>query len=430
MATEWRTIPLGELYEFSSGLSKPRAAFGAGYPFLSFKDVFYRYFVPERLSELVRSTERERVRCSIRRGDVFLTRTSETTDELGMSCVALRDVPDGTFNGFTKRLRPRDDGNVLPEYAGYYFRGPRFRREVDAMSTLSTRASLNNAMLARLTIDLPPMTEQMAIARVLGTLDDKIDLNRRTNETLEAMARALFKSWFVDFDPVRAKAEGRDPGLPKPIADLFPQHFEPSQLGDIPAGWGQATLATFTCKRRERVGSRHAAVLSALAEGKLVRSEDYFTKRVYSKSIDKYLLVEHGDLAYNPSRINIGSIGLHEGAFAGAVSPVYVVVRPDPDFRWFLWFFLRLGSTKNWINTLASGSVRQSLSYVDFASIPSVVPPRPILKEFEARWTILRDGIRAREAESRTLADIRDALRPELLSGRIRMTGAEGMEGA
>ena len=79
--------------------------------------------------------------------------------------------------------------------------------------------------------------EQRAIAHILGTLDDKIELNRRMNETLEAMARALFKSWFVDFEPVRAKVEGRDPGLPKSIADLFPDSFEDSELGEIPEGW-------------------------------------------------------------------------------------------------------------------------------------------------------------------------------------------------
>ena len=84
---------------------------------------------------------------------------------------------------------------------------------------------------------LPPLAEQRAIAHILGTLDDKIELNRRMNETLEAMARALFKSWFVDFDPVRAKAEGRDPGLPKPLADLFPARLVDSELGEIPEGW-------------------------------------------------------------------------------------------------------------------------------------------------------------------------------------------------
>ena len=85
--------------------------------------------------------------------------------------------------------------------------------------------------------DSQSLDEQRAIAHILGTLDDKIELNRRMNETLEAMARALFKSWFVDFDPVRAKAEGRDTGLPREIADLFPDGFEESELGEVPRGW-------------------------------------------------------------------------------------------------------------------------------------------------------------------------------------------------
>ncbi len=106
MGGEWKTVPLGELYEFSSGLSKPRSAFGSGYPFLGFRDVFYNSSVPKCLTELVNSTEHERTRCSIKRGDVFVTRTSETMDELGMSCVALRAIPHATFNGFTKRLSP------------------------------------------------------------------------------------------------------------------------------------------------------------------------------------------------------------------------------------------------------------------------------------------------------------------------------------
>jgi type I restriction enzyme S subunit len=98
-------------------------------------------------------------------------------------------------------------------------------------------ASLNQAIIERVPIVLPPLPEQRAIAHILGTLDEKIELNRRMNETLEAMARALFKSWFVDFDPVRAKSEGRAPGLPKHLADLFPDSFEDSELGEIPKGW-------------------------------------------------------------------------------------------------------------------------------------------------------------------------------------------------
>ena len=140
MVDETKVATLDQIYEFSSGLSKPRSEFGEGYPFLSFKDVFNHTFVPKTLSELVRSSEAERKSLSIKRGDVFLTRTSETMDELGMSSVALTDIPDATFNGFTKRLRPKVSDAILPEYAGYFFRSPGFRNAVTAMSSLSTRA--------------------------------------------------------------------------------------------------------------------------------------------------------------------------------------------------------------------------------------------------------------------------------------------------
>ena len=215
MASEWKVVPLGDLYEFSSGLSKPRSEFGFGHGFLTFKDVLDNYFVPDTLTALVNSTEKDRNSCSVRRGDVFLTRTSETQEDLGMSCVALKDYERATFNGFTKRLRPRPEAaSIVPEYAAYYFRGPSFRRDVTAMSSLSTRASLNNEMLERLTIVVPPVKVQAAIGGILKTLDDKIELNRRMNETLEAMALAIFKNSFVNVDSVRATvAELCDEGI-------------------------------------------------------------------------------------------------------------------------------------------------------------------------------------------------------------------------
>src|SRR3990172_8436080 len=115
--------------------------------------------------------------------------------------------------------------------------------DISGYLTGSTMPKLTQGNMNRIPLLTPPLVEQRAIAHILGALDDKIELNRRMNETLEAMARALFQSWFVDFDPVRAKAEGRDPGLPKPVADLFPDRFEDSELGEMPAGWEVGTLS-------------------------------------------------------------------------------------------------------------------------------------------------------------------------------------------
>jgi type I restriction enzyme S subunit len=202
MGSKWKKESLTEHYDIRSGLSKPAKDFGSGFPFLSFKNVFYNYFTPTELTELVQSSDKERLGCSVKRGDVFLTRTSETMNELGMSCVALKDYENATFNGFCKRLRPKKDTELVPEYVGYYLRSPQFRNEMLAFSTMSTRASLNNEMISRLEISFPEPKVQEKIAHILRTLDKKIELNQKTNQTLEQMAQALFKSWFVDFDPV------------------------------------------------------------------------------------------------------------------------------------------------------------------------------------------------------------------------------------
>ena len=219
MGSEWEEYSLTDLYSVRSGLSKPAKDFGEGYPFLSFKDVFDNYFLPDELAQKVKSNDREREGCSIQRGDVFLTRTSETMDDLGMSSVARKSYPDATFNGFCKRLRPKTNTEIYPEYVGYFLRSPKFRNEMLAFSTMSTRASLNNDMISRLSIKLPPLPEQKAIAHILGSLDDKIELNRRMNETLEGMAQALFKSWFIDFDPVLDNAILAGNPIPEAFAE-------------------------------------------------------------------------------------------------------------------------------------------------------------------------------------------------------------------
>ena len=160
--SQWKKVKLGELYEVHNGLSKGRKFFGKGFPFLSFTTVFNNFFLPDKLDSWVLSTEKERKACSIRRGDVFITRTSETMDELGMSCVALKDYPNATYNGFTKRLRPLNE-KVVPGFIGYYLRSPQFRGKFMAFSTMTTRASLANDQLLSMEIELPDNATQSKI---------------------------------------------------------------------------------------------------------------------------------------------------------------------------------------------------------------------------------------------------------------------------
>ena len=141
-----------------------------------------------------------------------------------------------TFESSIIRARP-DATKSDSLFLYYYFKSPQGLHALDSIRRQVAVAGITGSDLVRLNVRLPPLSHQRAIAHILGTLDDKIDLNRRMNETLEAMARALFKYWFVDFGPVRAKAEDRDSSLPRPLADLFPAHLVDSEIGQIPASW-------------------------------------------------------------------------------------------------------------------------------------------------------------------------------------------------
>ena len=189
---------LRDLYKVSNGLSKGGSFFGSGFPFISFSTVFNNFFIPEEINDFVQSTLKEQVTYSIKKGDILITRTSETIDELGMSCVALKDYPTATFNGFCKRLRPLTD-KVYPHFIGYYLRTPYFRANFTKVASLITRASLRNEVLLRFSIELPPIYKQKKITEILYSYDNLIEDNNKRIKLLEQMAENLYKEWFVRF---------------------------------------------------------------------------------------------------------------------------------------------------------------------------------------------------------------------------------------
>jgi type I restriction enzyme S subunit len=429
MASEWHTLSLSEVYDFSSGLSKPHSEFGSGYPFLSFKEVFYNSAVPKQLTELVQSTKQEQVRCSVMRGDVFLTRTSETMDELGMSSVALADISDATFNGFTKRLRPKR-ALIAPEFARYFFRSPEFRAAVNSMSTMSTRASLNNEMLERLTITFPEFTEQRAIAHILGTLDDKIELNWKMNETLEAMARALFKSWFVDFDPVRAKAEGRDHGLPASLATLFPDSFKDSELGEIPKGWGVGSLADFALLNPESwtKNTRPRIIqyvdLGNTKWGRIDSITQYASNDAPSRA---QRILRGGDTIVGTVRPGNGSYALvTEDGLTGSTG--FAVLRPQmPEYREYVYLAATARDNIDALAHLADGGAYPALRPEVVTATQVVRPPHEVVERFSKTVGTSLAKMAFNERESSTLTTLRDSLLPKLISGELRVPEAAGL---
>lgn len=423
MASDWQTLSLAEVYDFSSGLSKPHSEFGSGHPFLSFKDVFYNSAVPKQITELVQSTEQERARCSVIRGDVFLTRTSETMDELGMSSVALADIPDATFNGFTKRLRPKRE-LIVPGFARYFFRSSKFRAAVNSMSTMSTRASLNNEMLERLTITFPECAEQEAIAHILGTLDDKIELNRKMNETLEVMARALFKSWFVDFDPVRAKAEGRDTGLPDSIAALFPDSFEDSELGETPQGWTTGCIAHYAALNPEswaRGTYPNIVQYVDLSNTKWGRIESVAKYEKANAPSRAQRVLRPGDTIIGTVRPGNGSYALiDDDGLTGSTG--FAVLRPrQAKFRELIYLASTAHESIETLARLADGGAYPAIRPEVVSAARIKIPPPPITEEFSKRTAPLLDQWADLERQNSTLAIVRDVLLPKLITGEIRL---------
>jgi type I restriction enzyme S subunit len=445
MASEWKTVPLGELYEFSSGISKPRSEFGFGHGFLSFKDVFYNYFVPAHLVELVNSSEKEQRSCSIKKGDVFLTRTSETMDELGMSCVALKGYECATFNGFTKRLRPNGAEPIVPEYAGYYFRSPAFRREVTAMSSMSTRASLNNEMLGRLRMVLPPVETQSTIGSILKSLDDKIELNRRMNATLEAMARALFQSWFIDFDPVRAKLDGRKPaGIDDATAGLFPATFQESLVGLIPHGWSLMSVADISA--RIAIGPFGSRItrdnfvpdgVPVVRGGNLANGfvDGDFVFLTEAKANELKASVAHPlDLVFT-HRGTLGQVGIIPNQsryprYVVSQSQMLLSVDRRKASPWMIYLFFRspIGEAALLANTSTTGVPAISRPTTSLKAISIVLPPIAISERFAEIVQPLFLKREQNSRESSTLSALRDTLLPKLLSGEL--SAAEIKEGA
>lgn len=449
MGSKWKTSFLTDHYIISSGLSKPAKDFGTGYPFLSFKDIFYNYFLPDSLTQLVQSTDKERAACSVKRGDVFLTRTSETMHELGMSSVALKDYVYATFNGFCKRLRPKEESELEPEYVGYYLRSPLFRQNMLAFSTMSTRASLNNEMISRLEISYPGRKIQKKIAHVLLSLDKKIAISKAINQTLEKMSQTLFKSWFVDFDPVidnaldagnpipealQSRAELRQKvcnsadfkPLPADIRALFPAEFEETELGWVPKSWEIATFDSF-CDLIQSGGTPSRKETSFWDEGtiKWLSSGEVKDKIILDtkeKITDIGLLNSSAKLWKKYTTV----VAMY-GATAGEVCIIGDTMTANQaccglysdTYPFFVYNFVSNKASE--LASKATGSAQQNLNKLIISSTKFMRPSNKVITAFEDNSAPLLMKWFSNTSENNKLTALRDTLLPKLISGELSL---------
>lgn len=299
----------------------------------------------------------------------------------------------------------RANNNVDAEFLYYLLSQDLFFAYVMSGANGSKMPRGDKQQIMNWEIEIPSEKEdQRRIASILSSLDRKIELNNKINADLEEMAQAIFKNWFVDFEPFK---DGK---------------FVDSELGMIPEGWKVGTLRDITNNKTAKVKERNdVKVLSPVTSGELVLSEEYFTKQVFSSSIAKYKIVNKGDFAYNPARVNIGSIGRNEFVFDGCVSPVYVVFSVLDGYENYFDLFRKTDFFKDSVASLAIGGVRQSLSYDDLSLIETIIPSKNIVEKFNNLYNQMKKTIKANKLENSRLSTLRDTLLPRLMSGEIEV---------
>jgi type I restriction enzyme S subunit len=313
-----------------------------------------------------------------------------------------------------------------PKYVYYFFRSiAATLRDLDVGSANPT---LNRNHVHPIETRWAPIDEQKAIAHILGTLDDKIELNRKTNETLEAMAKALFKSWFVDFDPVRAKAKGRPTGLPAEISDLFPDSFEDSELGEIPKGWEVGSLYQIginpreTAKPEDMDSSDRYLGLEHMPRGSICLGESGQAEELESNK-NRF---RKGDLLFGKLRPYFKKTGCSQ--FDGVCSTDIVVVRKKGEYGvGFICCFLASDPFIDFTVAASSGTRMPRTSWKDMCEFPFAIPSKLLLCEFDKQFCHVINKITGNCIHSAYLAVLRDALLPKLISGELRIPDAEKM---
>ena len=371
----------------------------------------------------------ERLRgANVRKGDVILTHRGNIGQ---IACIPNNSQYEKyvvSQSQFYVRPKPSE---AIPEFIVAYFKTPEGQHELLANASQVGVPSIARPVtyLRSIEIPVPPIQEQHAIAHILGMLDDKIELNRRMNETLEAMAQSLFKSWFVDFDPVRAKMEGRDTGLPKPIADLFPDRMVDSELGLIPDGWEVLPLhqlIEINPTRALRKGEvapyldmanmptkghvPHAVIDRQFGSGMRFTNGDTLVARITP-------CLENGKTAY---------VDFLRGGEIGWGSTEYIVMRPMPPLpNEFAYYLARSTHFREFaIQNMTGTSGRQRVPATALLKFPLPAPSKSVAECFGQFVKPLTIRASQAELESCTLATLRDTLLPKLISGEIRLRDA------
>ena len=424
-----RKVALGDVVTLQlSSVDKRSKANERAVRLCNYTDVYNNSFIYAEMDFMEgTATEREIAKCSLVLGDVIITKDSEKHDDIGVPALVREDIPNLVCGYHLAILRPRYsevDGN----YLFYALSTDESQEQFHSYANGITRFGLRKADIGLVEIPLPSLPEQRAIAHILGTLDDKIELNRRMNQTLEAMARAIFQDWFVDFGPVRAKLEGREAYLPPELWDLFPDRLAASELGEVPEGWEVGflndSIEIFS-------GGTPKTSVSTYWDGNI----PWYTAKDAPALSDIFALttersitqagVDNSSTQILPTKTTVISARGTVGRLACLGIPMamnqtcYGIRGAEgyPDF--FTYWNIR--NTVSQLQARTHGTIFDTITRETFKIAETVMVPTRAAHAFEMVMTPLMNRILGNLNESRTLVTQRNALLPKIVSGKVRV---------
>jgi type I restriction enzyme S subunit len=364
-------------------------------------------------------------------GDLIITMTdlSKQADTLGYP--ALVPKSGGTRFLHNQRLGKvliKDKAELDRGYLYYLLCTADYRHEVLASATGTTVKHTSPSRILAYKASIPPLAEQKAIAAVLGALDDKIELNRRMNAKLEEMARALFQSWFVDFDPVRAKLDGREPvGLDSDTAAFFPEHFDHGEHDMLPVGWGLVAIEevcainAWTLGKYDDLETLEYVEISEVSRGNIANIANYQRGEEPSRARRR---LRHGDTVLSTVRPDRGSYFLSLNPPENRVCSTGFAVLTPSKVPWsFLHVALTLPDVSDHLGQMADGGAYPAVRPEVIGAMQVSLPKNPkVLEAFHRTCAPLFEQAEANRTQSRTLATLRDTLLPKLLSGELQPT--------
>tara|TARA_Y100000590_G_scaffold335537_1_gene381943 strand:+ start:1672 stop:2982 length:1311 start_codon:yes stop_codon:yes gene_type:complete len=326
--------------------------------------------------------------------------------------------------------------NIDPYFLFCYMRSSTFKKYIDSFSVGTTQRTIPMKNIREIPINIPDVKYQESSSKMIRFLDDKIELNQKMNQTLEGIAKALFKSWFIDFDPVKAKAEGRSTGLSQDISDLFPDSFEDSELGEIPKGWDVATLAdlcsvitkgttpTSIGGKFDKNGEINFIKVESLSDlGDLISSK--FAKiDVSTDELLKRSKLKEGDVLLSIAGTIGRSAVITSDSLPANTNQALAILRCDGVVD-FVLQTLRTNRVQETFSSKIVQGVQANLSLGEIKVTQCVTPVRNVLDKLMSYFQLLRIAKNVRQQEIKVLFDLRDTLLPKLITGELRIKDAE-----